>query len=73
MSNRLIEWLLNHLSWIILPILGYIIINLIVLGGRKGIKRILWRTGEEERGVFDIHNILILILLVLLILVIWRL
>lgn len=72
MLEGLEEWLLDHLSWIVLPIIGYFIINLILWGSKKGVRRVFWKTGEEERGFLDIHNLVILILIVILVLLIWR-
>lgn len=71
--SGLTKWLLDHLAWVILPILGYFVINFVLWGGKKGIKRVFWRTGEEKRSKLDIHNILILILIIMLVLVLWRL
>lgn len=72
MLSGLKDWLLDHLSWIILPIVGYFVLNLLIWGGKKGVKKFFWRSNAvEDRGIKDWRNILILSLVVVLILIWW--
>ena len=68
---QLWNYLLQNWQWWLLPILGYVIISLIKMLGKKGIEK-LGYTNEEGKINIQWKNITIITLLILVLILLFK-